>query len=55
MPAHEMPMRKLVSPAMNRKPPIQSTRASFEMRDVFAVVSSTYRGTRTKPKTQKGN
>jgi len=41
MPPQDRPIRKLVRPPMKKKPPIQSTRQSLDMREVFVVVSLT--------------
>lgn len=40
-PPHDMPIRKLVVPAVKRKPPTQSTRASLAPSDVLLVLSLT--------------
>jgi len=55
IPAQEIPTRKLVRPLMNKKPPIQSTRASLDLRDVFSVLRVTQAGTSRRPNAQKGN
>ncbi len=41
MPAHDMPIRKLVMPPMKKKPPTQSTRDSLDINDDLDVVSLT--------------
>lgn len=54
-PAQERPIRKLVMPPMNRKPPTQSTRCILDLNVVFAALSLTKIGTVMRPMRQKGN
>ncbi len=37
IPAQDIPTRKQVNPAVNKNPPSQSTRLSFDIKDDFSV------------------